>query len=96
MDLAVIIWIFVLLVVIVVGLVYAFVGPLSLPFYLLGVFSKIVYFPIILINQVIYPVGPLPYIVWSWFIVYILIKLIFKGIRLLSSRKASWGMENFA
>lgn len=55
---------------------YTFVWVFSFPFYALWFIVKIVYFPIALINQYIYPVWPLPALILWWFTFYFLIRWI--------------------
>lgn len=61
---------------IVIFLIYAFQWLLSfVPWFFWFVF-KIVFYPIEIINQVVYPVWSLPYLIIIWFISFIVFKLI--------------------
>lgn len=62
--------------IIIIFLVYAFQGLLSYPFWFLWFVIKIIFYPVEIINQVIYPVWSLPYLLVIWFITFLVFKLI--------------------
>lgn len=61
---------------IIIGLLYAFQGLISFVPFLIWLIFKFLYYPIELISQSIYPVGSIVYIVYTWLIFWIVLKLI--------------------
>lgn len=66
---------------------YAFCGVIAFPFYLLWFIWKVIYFPIALINQVIYPIWVLPWLVLGGFTLYFFFKLFIASIKFFTSLK---------
>lgn len=54
-------------------IVYTFMGLVAFVPYFLGFLYGILMFPIKIISQVIYPVGPLPYYVWTAWLCFIVV-----------------------
>lgn len=61
---------------IVIFLIYAFQWVLSFFPYLIWLLFKFLYYPVELISQVIYPVWGIVYVVYTWFIFWLVLKLI--------------------
>lgn len=70
-GLMIVIWIIIMF----VFVVYVFVGVWAIPFYALWFLYKLLFFPIILINQYIYPVWNLPRLVLISAVVFFFFRL---------------------
>lgn len=69
--LMIIIWI----IIVFIFVIYVFVGVWAIPFYALWFIYKLLFFPIVLINQYIYPVWTLPRLVLLAAVVFFFFRL---------------------
>lgn len=76
MSIMSILWIVVWWFLILILLLYAFVWIFSFPFFLVGLFFRIIFFPVQIIDTIFYPVWTLPYLIILWFLAYIVIDLV--------------------
>lgn len=70
-------------VLIIIFLLYAFVWIFSFLPFVFGFLYGVVYFPVEIINQVVYPVWPVVYLFYTWLLFYVLVKSIFNLYRIL-------------
>lgn len=66
---------------------FCFVWILSLPFYFLGFIFKLLFFPVTLINQYIYPVWTLPYLALSAWLFFLFAHLFLINTKSIASLK---------
>lgn len=81
--LMIVIWIIIMF----IFVVYVFVGVWAIPFYALWFLYKLLFFPIVLINQYIYPVWTLPRLVLISAVVFFFFRLFMYNAKKITSLK---------